>query len=51
MRKELQLAWVSVFALRVLQLCIDYNFDRADEYWQGSEVAYRFYYGYGYLSW
>jgi hypothetical protein len=50
---HLELGWIfgTVALLRVSQLFLDYNYDRADEYWQGSEVAYRLYHGYGYLSW
>lgn len=51
MKNLLQPIIGTIIALRISQLFLDYNFDRADEYWQGSEVAYKMHYGYGYLSW
>ena len=37
--------------LRFLQLFLDINFYRSDEYWQGPEIAHKFHYGFGFLSW
>ena len=51
MPEELKNIFLLIVVLRISQLFVDYNFDRSDEYWQGSEVAYRLQYGYGYLSW
>ena len=27
------------------------NYDYPDEYWQGTEIAHRIFYGYGYQTW
>jgi hypothetical protein len=36
MALNLQQVITTIIVLRISQLFIDYNFDRADEYWQGS---------------
>jgi phosphatidylinositol glycan class B len=36
---------------RVIIGLLTRNYEHPDEYWQGTEIAHRLYYGYGYLTW
>ena len=51
MQSSMNTAFIIITCLRISQLFLDYNYDHPDEYWQGSEVAHKIYYGFGYLSW
>lgn len=39
------------FALRIASVFLVQTFYEADEYWQSLEVAHKFTFGYGYLTW
>jgi phosphatidylinositol glycan class B len=43
------IAYLSIY--RVMVALLTQNYEYPDEYWQGSEIAHRLHYGYGYLTW
>lgn len=52
---ELKSSWLGVplivFSLRIASIFVVRTFYEADEYWQSLEVAHKFAFGYGYLTW
>ena len=43
--------WSASFAFRLLNAFAVQTYFNADEFWQGPEVAHRFVFGYGFLTW
>jgi hypothetical protein len=51
MNSNMKITLIVVIIARFLQIFVDLNHDYADEYWQGTEVAYHLAHRYGYSSW